>query len=98
MTTPLVAWPVVDRKVTSTGPTMKTNSSTTDYFGEIRATPTTSARDFRITTGSTDWTNTSSLITPNFGDYTDNASTGSTTYYTWSDGRLGIPQPFVDHR
>ena len=30
MTTPLVACPVVDRKVTSTGPTMKTNSSTTD--------------------------------------------------------------------
>jgi hypothetical protein len=74
------------------------NSATTDYFGEIRATPTTSARDFRITTGSTDWTNTSSLIAPNFGDYTDNASTGTTTYYTWSDGRLGIPQPFVDHR
>lgn len=19
------------------------------------------------------------------------------TYYTWSDGRLGIPQPFTDH-
>jgi hypothetical protein len=74
------------------------NSATTDYFGEIRARPTSSARDFRITTGSTDWTNTSSLITPNFGDYTDNASTGTTTYYTWSDGRLGIPQPFVDHR
>ena len=30
MTTPLVACPVVDRKVTRTGPTMKTNSSTTD--------------------------------------------------------------------
>ena len=30
VTTPLVAWPVVDRKVTRTGPTMKTNSSTTD--------------------------------------------------------------------
>ena len=30
VTTPLVACPVVDRKVTSTGPTMKTNSSTTD--------------------------------------------------------------------
>jgi hypothetical protein len=29
VTTPLVAWPVVDRKVTRTGPTMKTNSSTT---------------------------------------------------------------------
>ena len=87
---PRLSW--YDRRIA--GP----NSATTDYFGEIRATPTTSARDFRITTGSTDWTNTSSLITPNFGDYTDNASTGSTTYYTWSDGRLGIPQPFVDHR
>ena len=47
--------------------------------------------------GATDWTNTSSLITPNFGDYTDNTSVGTTTYYTWSDGRLGVPQPFVDH-
>jgi hypothetical protein len=74
------------------------NSATTDYFGEIRATPTASARDFRITTGATDWTNTSTLITPNFGDYTDSASSGTTTYYTWSDGRLGVPQPFVDHR
>jgi len=30
VTTPLVAWPVVDRNVTRTGPMMKTNSSTTD--------------------------------------------------------------------
>src|SRR3712207_9461508 len=30
VTTPEVACPVVDRKETSTGPTMKTNSSTTD--------------------------------------------------------------------
>ncbi len=52
--------------------------------------------DFRITTGSSDWNGTSSLITPNVGDYTDNASAGNTTYYTWSDGRLGVPQPFVD--
>ena len=44
-----------------------------------------------------DWTNTSSLITPNFGDYTDNASVGTTTYYSWSDGRIGVPQPFTDH-
>ena len=36
-------------------------------------------------------------IVPNFGDYTDNASVGTTTYYTWSDGRLGVPQPFTDH-
>ena len=38
---------------------------------------------------------TSSLINPNFGDYTDNATDGVHTYFTWSDGRLGIPQPFV---
>ena len=23
-------------------------------------------------------------------------SVGLTTYYTWSDGRIGVPQPFVD--
>lgn len=74
------------------------NSTRTDYFGEVRATPTVGRPDFRITTGSTDWTNTSSFIAPNFGDYTDNTSSGKTTYYTWSDGRLGVPQPFVDRR
>lgn len=72
------------------------NSTRTDYFAEVRARPGTQGRDFRITTGSTDWLNTSSLIIPNFGDYTDNASTGTRTYYTWTDGRLGVPQPFVD--
>jgi hypothetical protein len=74
------------------------DSTRTDCFGEIRPTPTAPASDFRITTGSTDWNGTSSLITPNFGDYTDNASTGTRTYYTWTDGRLGVPQPFVDRR
>jgi hypothetical protein len=74
------------------------NSTRTDYFAETRATPTAHAKDFRVTTGATDWAATSSLISPNFGDYTDNASTGSTTYYTWSDGRIGVPQPFVDRR
>lgn len=37
-------------------------------------------------------------MSPNFGDYTDNASTGTRTYDTWTDGRLGVPQPFVDRR
>lgn len=74
------------------------NYGRTDYFGERRATPGTNGTDFRITTGSSDWTNTSSLIDPNFGDYSDNATDGSTTYYIWSDGRLGTPQPFVDSR
>jgi hypothetical protein len=73
------------------------DSARTDYTGECRATPRSPGADFPISTGSTDWTNTSSLITPNFGDYTDNTSVGGTTYYTWSDGRLGTPQPFTDH-
>jgi hypothetical protein len=73
------------------------DSANTDYTGECRTTPRSPGTDFRITTGPTNWTNTSSLITPNFGDYTDNTSVGTTTYYTWSDGRLGIPQPFSDH-
>ena len=74
------------------------DSAHTDYFGECRPSIGANQADFRITTGATDWTNTSSLITPNFGDYTDNASVGTTTYYTWSDGRIGVPQPFTDHR
>jgi hypothetical protein len=40
---------------------------------------------------------------PNFGDYTDNyvlatptaPYTNKTLYVTWSDGRLGVPNPFV---
>ena len=74
------------------------DSARTDYYADTRPAPTTTARDARITTGSTDWANTSSLLLPNFGDYTDNTSTGNTTYYTWTDGRIGVTQPFVDHR
>jgi len=74
------------------------SSTKTDYFGEIRPSVGTQAADFRITTGATDWNGTSTLIIPNFGDYTDNGSSGMTTYFTWSDGRLGVPQPFVSKR
>ncbi len=52
--------------------------------------------DSGITTGPTDWNAVSSIIIPNFGDYTDNYITGSTLYVAWSDGRPGIPQPFED--
>ena len=72
------------------------DSTRTDYFADVRATPAQNGADVRITTGATDWANTSSLITPNFGDYTDNASSGEKTFFTWSDGRIGVPQPFVD--
>lgn len=74
------------------------DSAETDYVAECRPSPSRGRPDFRVTTGSTDWLGTSSLIDPNFGDYTDNTSTGTKTYFNWSDGRLGVPQPFVDSR
>jgi len=72
------------------------SSTLTDYWGECRSAPGTNGADFRITTGSTDWNGTGSIIDPNFGDYTDNTSSGLTTYYLWADGRIGIPNPFAD--
>jgi hypothetical protein len=74
------------------------SSTVTDYFGDCRSGPRVAATDFRITTGATDWNGTSSTIVPNFGDHTDNTATGNHTYFTWSDGRIGVPQPFVAHR
>lgn len=73
------------------------DSTLTDYYADCRTAAGTNATDRRITTGATDWNGTSSAINPNFGDYTDNTTDGTRTYYTWSDGRLGVPQPFVDH-
>lgn len=74
-------------------------STRTDYYGECRRNPTAPAADFRITTGATSWAGTaSSRIYPNFGDYTDSATDGRTTYSAWSDGRVGVPQPFLDRR
>jgi hypothetical protein len=62
-----------------------------------RTTSTPARADTRITTGSSDWNAVSSIIIPNFGDYTDNYFVGTTLYVAWSDGRLGFPQPFEDH-
>jgi hypothetical protein len=61
--------------------------------------------DVTITSVPSDWLNADSVIVPNFGDYTDNAVTatgaapyvGRTLYVAWSDGRLGVPQPFAAH-
>jgi hypothetical protein len=72
-------------------------SGLTDYYGEIRTSPATNGTDFKITNAPSNWVNDSSIIIPNFGDYTDNSCDGTNTFYTWSDGRLGIPQPFVAH-
>ena len=58
-----------------------------------------------VTDVASNWINVSSDIFPNFGDYTDNyiiATTsapyvGETLYVAWSDGRIGVPQPFEAH-
>ncbi len=76
------------------------NTALTDVFASIhvdpRLTSNVKAKVTKITTGSSDWNAVSSIIIPNFGDYTDNYFVGGTLYVAWSDGRLGIPQPFED--
>jgi hypothetical protein len=71
------------------------DSAWTDLFGDIRSSPYAKGKNFKITTTPTDWANTSSIIGPNFGDYTDNACSGTAEFFTWTDGRLGYSQPFV---
>jgi hypothetical protein len=76
------------------------NTALTNVFAALKVNPrtTTPAKsEVQVTTGSSDWFAVSSIIIPNFGDYTDNYLLGSTLYVAWSDGRLGIPQPFEDH-
>ena len=58
-----------------------------------------------VTDVASNWVNVSSDIFPNFGDYTDNyiiatpsaPYVGETLYVAWSDGRIGVPQPFEAH-
>jgi hypothetical protein len=61
-----------------------------------RTTITPTRNDTTVTTGPSDWNAVSSIIIPNFGDYTDNYFVGTTLYVAWSDGRLGFPNPFED--
>jgi hypothetical protein len=74
------------------------NSALTDVAAALKLDPRTTATPTRndtvVTTGSSDWNAVSSVIVPNFGDYTDNYILGTTLYVAWSDGRLGFPQPF----
>ena len=62
-----------------------------------RTTITPTRNDTTVTTGPSDWNAVSSIIIPNFGDYTDNYFVGTTLFVAWSDGRLGFPNPFEDH-
>jgi hypothetical protein len=83
------------------------NTAKTDVYAALNVNPlvTSIPSNVLITTGPSDWNSVSSDIVPNFGDYTDNyviASrsapfTNQTLFVAWSDGRLGVPQPFNDH-
>jgi hypothetical protein len=77
----------------------------TDVFAALNVNPRTTLTppsDVRVTTVSSNWNAVSSDIVPNFGVYTDNYVRAITTapyhdyqlYVAWSDGRLGVPQPF----
>lgn len=73
------------------------NTAITDVqgaFGLDPKTTTTPASNTLVTTVPTDWNSVSSDIVPNFGDYTDNYIANGQVYVAWSDGRLGVPQPF----
>jgi len=58
-----------------------------------------------ITSRTSNWLINNSDIVPNFGDYTDDVVSvtghwpfvGRTLYVAWSDGRTGVPQPFMAH-
>jgi hypothetical protein len=56
---------------------------------------TSTPANVQVTNTASDWSAVSSDIVPNFGDYTDNYAVGTTLYVAWSDGRLGVPQPFA---
>jgi hypothetical protein len=71
------------------------NSTWTDLFADIRPSPFAASHNFKVTTTPSDWNTTFSIIDPKFGYYTDNACTGNSAFFTWSDGRLGYSQPFV---
>ncbi len=76
------------------------NTALTNVFAALKLNPRSTIpptkNDTQVTTGSSDWNGVSSVIVPNFGDYTDNYFLGTTLYVVWSDGRLGFPQPFED--
>lgn len=79
----------------------------TNVAAAVGVSPVTTATppNLRVTNAPSNWLANSSLIFPNFGDYTDNAVSvtaqppfvGSTLFVAWSDGRFGIPQPFEAH-
>jgi len=84
----------------------QTQPSNTDVYGAFEVDPTTRTTpgNRRVTNVTSNWLNTSSDITPNFGDYTDNyikqsgsAASGylaAEDFVAWTDGRTTAPNPF----
>lgn len=77
------------------------NSGFTDVYAALDVNPRTTSTptsNTRVTNTASDWLSVSSVIIPNFGDYTDIfielLSGAATDYVAWSDGRYNIPQPF----
>jgi hypothetical protein len=81
------------------------NTNVDAAIGVNPLTTTPPASNIRITSVASNWLYATSIVTPNFGDYIDDALTttgtppyvGSTLYVAWSDGRFGVPQPFAAH-
>jgi hypothetical protein len=81
------------------------SSALTDVYAATGLDPrieSTPKSNTRVTDFSADWLAASSLIVPNFGDYTDNfvvpvpkgGASGGRLFVAWSDGRINVPQPF----
>jgi hypothetical protein len=73
------------------------NTAITDVRAALGLNPrltSTPSANALVTSVPTDWNSVSSDIVPNFGDYTDNYAANGRLFVAWSDGRLGLPQPF----
>ncbi len=80
------------------------NTAITNVYAAIDVSPLATATpgNVLVTTAPSDWNAVSSYIVPNFGDYTDNYIIATSSapftqqklFVAWSDGRLGVPQPF----
>jgi hypothetical protein len=75
-------------------------SGSTDVFAALGVHPRTTSTpssNTLVTNEASNWLADSSLIVPNFGDYTDNyvEKSISRIFAAWSDGRYNIPQPFI---
>ncbi len=82
------------------------DTNVNSVLGVSPLTTTRPPSNIRITNVASNWLLATSVITPNFGDYIDEAFSttgtppyvGNTLYVAWSDGRFGVPQPFEAHR